>query len=109
MDNAIKQIIESKVRRRQRQAPVTDLPPAVLDSFSEESLDVLRTFGIEDPNILNNYACHVEDALIEQVKKVQELKVLCVQMWDELKELREQNAVTVDDAEDLQVKADRLY
>ena len=77
MDDAIKQIIQSQVRRRQRQAPVTDLPPAVLDSFSEDSLDMLRTLGIEAPNILNTYACHVEDALIEQAKKAQKLK-FCV-------------------------------
>lgn len=49
MDDAIKHIIESKVRRRKRQAPATELPPAVLDSFSADKLDVLRTFGIEAP------------------------------------------------------------
>ena len=44
-----------------------------LSRISDESLEVLQHFGEEAPVLLNKYACAVEDALIEQVKKNQEL------------------------------------
>ena len=39
-----------------------------IDSFSEASLEILEHFGIEAPNLLNNYCTALEDALIEQVQ-----------------------------------------
>ena len=50
------------------QAPVRD---AYLSQISDESLEVLEHFGAEAPNLLNTYACAVEDALIEQVQRGQ--------------------------------------
>ena len=44
-----------------------------LSTISDDSLEVLKHFGAETPNLLNNYSCALEDALIEQTKKVQEL------------------------------------
>jgi hypothetical protein len=38
-----------------------------LSQISDVSLEVLEHFGAEAPALLNNYACAVEDALIEQV------------------------------------------
>jgi hypothetical protein len=38
-----------------------------LSQISDVSLEVLEHFGAEAPGLLNNYACAVEDALIEQV------------------------------------------
>lgn len=38
-----------------------------LSQISDVSLEVLEHFGSEAPALLNNYACAVEDALIEQV------------------------------------------
>ena len=52
----------------QTQQQVSD---AYLSQISDESLEVLEHFGSEAPVLLNQYACAVEDALIEQVLRVQ--------------------------------------
>jgi len=39
-----------------------------IDSFSEASLEILEHFGIDTPNLLNNYCTALEDALVEQVQ-----------------------------------------
>ena len=40
-----------------------------LSGISDQSLEVLEHFGAEAPALLNQYACAVEDALIEQVQR----------------------------------------
>jgi len=40
-----------------------------LNGISDASLEVLEHFGAEAPALLNQYACAVEDALIEQVQR----------------------------------------
>ena len=40
-----------------------------LNGISDASLEVLEHFGAEAPALLNQYACDVEDALIEQVQR----------------------------------------
>ncbi len=52
----------------QQQEAVAD---AYLSQISNESLEVLEHFGAEAPVLLNQYACAVEDALIEQVQRGQ--------------------------------------
>ncbi len=52
----------------QTEAAVSD---AYLSQISDASLEVLEHFGAEAPVLLNQYACAVEDALIEQVQSVQ--------------------------------------
>jgi len=52
----------------QSQEAVSD---AYLSQISDQSLEVLEHFGAEAPVLLNQYACAVEDALIEQVQTVQ--------------------------------------
>ena len=52
----------------QAQETVSD---AYLSQISDQSLEVLEHFGAEAPALLNQYACAVEDALIEQVQAVQ--------------------------------------
>ncbi len=42
-----------------------------LSQISDQSLEVLEHFGAEAPQLLNTYACAVEDALIEQVQRGQ--------------------------------------
>ncbi len=44
-----------------------------LSQVSNESLEVLQHFGAEAPNLLNKYACAVEDALVQQVKQGQQM------------------------------------
>lgn len=52
--------------------------PSVVTTFmgelTSESLEVVEHFGIEAPALLNKYSCAVEDALIEQVEKNNELR-----------------------------------
>ena len=48
----------------QNAAPAAD---SYLSQISDTSLEVLEHFGAEAPALLNQYACAVEDALIEQV------------------------------------------
>ena len=54
--------------QEQAQGQVSD---AYLSQISDASLEVLEHFGAEAPVLLNQYACAVEDALIEQVQTVQ--------------------------------------
>ena len=54
-------------------APASD---AYLSQISDVSLEVLEHFGAEAPALLNQYACAVEDALIEQVQRGQSQNLL---------------------------------
>ena len=47
-----------------------------LSGISDQSLEVLEHFGAEAPHLLNQYACAVEDALIEQVQRTQSQNLL---------------------------------
>ncbi|MEK9639408.1 MAG: hypothetical protein VW299_01550 [Alphaproteobacteria bacterium] len=47
-----------------------------LSGISDISLEVLEHFGAEAPALLNNYACAVEDALIEQVGRNQSMNLM---------------------------------
>ena len=51
--------------------PQTKVVDGYLSGVSDLSLEVLEHFGAEAPALLNQYACAVEDALIEQVHVVQ--------------------------------------
>jgi predicted glycosyltransferase len=51
-----------------------EISPQVTEWLSDDSVEVMEHFGLEAPVLLNNYACAVEDALIEQVKKNSELQ-----------------------------------
>ena len=54
---------------------------AYLSGISNESLEVLEHFGAEAPVLLNQYACAVEDALIEQVQRCQSMAVMLPSRW----------------------------
>ena len=47
-----------------------------LSAISDNSLEVLEHFGAEAPALLNNYACAVEDALIEQAGRNQHMNLV---------------------------------
>ena len=47
-----------------------------LNGISDASLEVLEHFGAEAPALLNQYACAVEDALIEQVQRGQSMNLM---------------------------------
>ena len=61
-------LLQEQASQLQSAAPVSD---SYLSQISDESLEVLEHFGAEAPNLLNTYACAVEDALIEQVQRGQ--------------------------------------
>ena len=44
-----------------------------LSDFSEQSREVLEYFGLEAPHRLNEYCIALEDAVIEQVAKTEQL------------------------------------
>ena len=52
-------------------APQRSVSDSYLSQVSDTTLEVLEHFGAEAPALLNEYACAVEDALIEQVKTSQ--------------------------------------
>ena len=51
--------------------PQSEVRDAYLSQVSDQSLEVLQHFGAEAPALLNQYACAVEDALVEQVQRGQ--------------------------------------
>ena len=66
----------SEQAQYQAQAPMQgqaqgEVRDAYLSQVSDQSLEVLQHFGAEAPALLNQYACAVEDALIEQVQRGQ--------------------------------------
>ena len=64
----------------QQAAQLQSAAPAASDAYlsqiSDDSLEVLEHFGAEAPNLLNTYACAVEDALIEQVQRGQSMSLM---------------------------------
>ena len=63
--------------------PITDLTdskgqheiPAIIAEFlSDDSLEIVQHFGLEAPKLLNDYSNALEDALIEQVAIIKELR-----------------------------------
>ena len=63
--------------------PITDLidnkgqheiPAIIAEFLSDESLEIVQHFGLEAPKLLNDYSNALEDALIEQVKLVKQLR-----------------------------------
>lgn len=60
----------------QVQSQGVSAPDSYLSQISDVSLEVLEHFGPEAPALLNNYACAVEDALIEQVGRNQSMDLM---------------------------------
>jgi hypothetical protein len=69
----VQQLLQTQAAQLQSAAPASD---AYLSNISDESLEVLEHFGAEAPNMLNTYACAVEDALIEQVQRGQSMSLM---------------------------------
>jgi hypothetical protein len=65
--------VAQQAERQVQAAPAAD---AYLSQISDQSLEVLEHFGAEAPALLNQYACAVEDALIEQVQRGQSNSLL---------------------------------
>ena len=55
--------------------------PLVAEFSSDRTLNVLKTFGYEAPDILNDYSCELEDVVLAQNKTITKLR-------DEIRELK---------------------
>ena len=66
----------SYLQETQPSSQPQDLSDGYLSQVSDASLEVLEHFGAEAPALLNQYACAVEDALIEQVQRGQSASLL---------------------------------
>ena len=62
--------------QQQSQSAPASAPDSYLSQISDTSLEVLEHFGAEAPALLNQYACAVEDALIEQVQRGQDMHLM---------------------------------
>ena len=71
------------VNQLQSQGQSASAPDAYLSQISDQSLEVLEHFGAEAPALLNQYACAVEDALIEQVQRGQQMNTLLEAVGEE--------------------------
>ena len=58
--------------------------------FSDKSIEVLETFGLEAPTLLNQYACAVEDHLIDAIAKIKDLRAERQVITDAYSQLREE-------------------
>jgi len=65
-ESEVSSLLQQVAQQSAAQAPAQD---QYLSGISSESLEVLEHFGAEAPALLNTYACAVEDALIEQVQR----------------------------------------
>ena len=72
-ETEVRSLLQQQAASLQSAAPASD---TYLNNISDESLEVLEHFGAEAPNLLNTYACAVEDALIEQVQRGQSLTLM---------------------------------
>ena len=74
-DQAVQQLLAQQAQVQSQSAPVS-APDSYLSQISDTSLEVLEHFGAEAPALLNQYACAVEDALIEQVQRGQDMHLM---------------------------------
>jgi hypothetical protein len=78
-----------------------------LDNISNESLEVLSHFGSEAPVKLNQYACQVEDALLESLQHQQQQAIAIQQQHEYIERVQEVLAAATADREAmLQVMTD---
>lgn len=64
--------------------------PSVIkrESFTPESIEIIEHFGLDCPHLLNQYCLALEDGLIEQVARAQQLTAALVRCNDEISRLR---------------------
>ncbi len=72
-ESEVRSLLSQQAAQLQSAAPASD---SYLSQISDDSLEVLEHFGAEAPNLLNTYACAVEDALIEQVQRGQSMSLM---------------------------------
>ena len=71
-----------------------ELPEVInISELSEHSREVFETFGLDAPALLNQYACAVEDGLIEQIARVKEYRSALETINIERKQLDLENSL----------------
>ena len=60
--------------------------------LTASSIDVIATFGLDAPALLNKYACSVEDAFIETLQRLQDTKIELDLMTEAHAELKQKVA-----------------
>jgi hypothetical protein len=70
-----------------------------LDNISNESLEVLSHFGAEAPVKLNQYACQVEDALLESLQHQQQQAIAIQQQHEYIERVQDVLAAASADRE----------
>ena len=86
--DAAKEILTKQGTKLLERETNAELPEVInVSDLSEETKGVLQFFGLEAPNLLNSYCTSLEDALIEQVSKVQTLGKALVDTEVEYKKL----------------------
>ena len=60
--------------RKNRPEGGYEISPQVTEWLSDDSIEVMQYFGLEAPDLLNKYSNALEDALVNQVRIVQELR-----------------------------------
>ena len=69
-------LMQQQAMQSQPSVQAESASDSYLGQISDQSLEVLEHFGAEAPALLNTYACAVEDALIEQVHRANNLNTM---------------------------------
>ncbi len=77
--------LKTDLKREGRKLPKT----IKTASLGQHTCDVLEAFGLDAPGLLNDYACSLEDALIEQVERKETLLSAYIRLKGRYQELRE--------------------
>lgn len=64
--------------------------------LSDASYSAIEHFGVEAPGLLNNYACSVEDALIEQLRRGNDLRTKLAKALYQIEQLNKEENVDSD-------------
>lgn len=74
---------------RKPEVQKTVLPSVIKrEDLTPESIEILEHFGLNSPHLLNEYCITLEDALIEQVTRAQQLTSGLIRANDEISRLR---------------------
>ena len=66
--------MESAKRMMESKKNDHEIHPLVAEFVSDRSLKVLKEFGMEAPDILNDYSCELEDLLIAMKERITSLE-----------------------------------
>ena len=91
-ESKIEKLLNTKQGLKEQKGDV-EIPDVITkDLLTEESLEVLTTFGLDAPYLLNKYSCDLEDSLLEVLQKTGRYREHALLLADEVMYLREQLA-----------------